>query len=293
MPRRNKGARLWLRKRRGRVAQWVILDHGREIRTGAGEHDLGTAENALSEYLTNKHRPQFGDGHPSHVLIADVLAEYGEVHGPTTRRPDLIGVAIGKLVDFFGDSTLGSIGGATCNSYVRWRTQQVNARAKKNGKPITEATARRELVVLAAWCWKEGKIDRLIPITLPPQSGPRQRHLNRSELAALLAGALGWDRHGVRYKTKTNRHLARFILVAVYTGTRHDAILRLRWVPNTDGGWIDLASGVMYRRPAGAVDKGKRRPPLPDNGSSDAASSSLAACHGDPRHRVCGAAYKF
>ena len=60
----------------------------------------------------------------------------------------------------------------TCNAYVRWRTQQVNARAKKNGKPITEATARRELVVLGAalrWCWKEGKIDRLIPISLPPQ----------------------------------------------------------------------------------------------------------------------------
>jgi hypothetical protein len=35
MPRQSKGARLWLRERRGRVAQWVILDHGREFRTGA------------------------------------------------------------------------------------------------------------------------------------------------------------------------------------------------------------------------------------------------------------------
>jgi hypothetical protein len=38
--------------------------------------------------------------------------------------------------------------------------------------------------------------------------------------------------------------------------------LRLRWVPNTDSGWIDLASGVIYRRASGAVDKGKRRPPF-------------------------------
>jgi integrase len=266
MPRRSKGARLWLRKRRGRTAQWVILDHGREYRTGASENDLRAAENALAQYLANKRRPQFGDGHPSRVLIADALAEFGENHGPTTRRADLIGSAIVKLVDFFGDKTLSAITSVACNAYVRWRTQQVNARAKKNGRPIKEATARRELVVLGAalrWCWKEGKIDRLIPISLPSQPGPRQRHLNRSEVAALLAGALGWDRHGVRHRTKINRHLARFILIALYTGTRHDAILRLQWGPNTDGGWIDLASGVMYRRASDAVDKGKRRPPVP------------------------------
>jgi integrase len=266
MPRRSKGARLWLRKRRDRPAQWVILDHGREIRTGAGPDDLRAAEGALAQYLANKRRPQFGDGHPSRVLIAEVLADYGEHHGPTTRRPDLIGAAIGKLVEFFGDKTLATITSVTCNAYVRWRTEQVNARAKKNGKPIKQATARRELVVLGAalrWCWKEGKIDRLIPISLPSQSGPRQRHLNRSEVAALLAGALGWDRYGVRHRAKINRHPARFILIALYTGTRHDAILSLRWVPNADGGWIDLASGVMYRRASGAVDKGKRRSPVP------------------------------
>jgi integrase len=266
MPRRSKGARLWLRKRRGRTAQWVILDHGREFRTSAGPDDLRAAENALAQYLANKRQPQFGDGHPSRVLIADVLSHYGEHHGPTTRRADLIGVAIGKLVEFFGDKTLSTITGITCNAYVRWRTQQLNARAKRDGRPIKVSTARRELVVLGAalrWCWKEGKIDRLIPISLPSQPGPRQRHLNRSEVAALLAGALGWDRYGVRHRTKINRHLARFILIALYTGTRHDAILRLRWIPNTDSGWIDLASGVMYRRASGAVDKGKRRPPVP------------------------------
>ena len=266
MPRRSKGARLYLRQRRGRAPHWVILDAGSEIGTAAGEDDLGEAEKALADYIARKRRPQFGDGHPSKVLIADVLAEYGENHGPTTRRPDLIGVAIGKLVEFFGDNRLTAITSVSCNAYVRWRTQQVNSRAKKDGRPIRNSTARRELVVLGAalrWCWKEGKIDRLIPISLPSQPGPRQRHLNRAEVAALLAGALGWDWHGVRHRTKINRHLARFHPIALYTGTRHDAILRLRWVPNTDSGWIDLASGVMYRRASGAVDKGKRRPPVP------------------------------
>src|SRR5215471_1008392 len=134
MPRQSKSARLWLRKRWGRSAQWVILDHGREIRTGAGEHDLGSAENALAEYLANKRRPQFGDGHPAHVLIADVLADYGENHAPTTRRADLIGGAITKLVEFFADQAVSAITSATCTKYVQWRVRQFDARGKARKK---------------------------------------------------------------------------------------------------------------------------------------------------------------
>jgi integrase len=78
-----------------------------------------------------------------------------------------------------------------------------------------------------------------------------------------LAGALGWDAKGRRHRTKINRHLARFILVALYTGTRHDAILRLQWMPNVAGGWFDLDSGVLYKRPTDSVESAKRRPPIP------------------------------
>lgn len=266
MPRRSKGARLWLRKRRGRAAQWVILDHGREVRTDAGENDLRAAESSLASYIAKKRRPDFGDGHPAHILVADALADYGEFHGPTMRRRDLIGGAINKLLDYYGEKTVDAVTSATCRDYVRWRIRQADGRAKVGGKAVKVSTARRELVVLAAalaWCWKEGKIDRLIPVVLPAQSSPRERHLTRSELAALLAGALGWDRDGKRHSSKINRHLARFILVGLYTGTRHDAILRLRWKPNTEGGWIDLAASVIYRRGFGAPDSAKRRPPVP------------------------------
>jgi integrase len=266
MPRPSKGARLWLRKRRGRTAEWVILDHGREHRTGASENDLRAAENALAQYLANKRRPQFGDGHPSRVLIADILADYGENHGPTTRRPELIGGAINKLVEFFGDQRASAITSGTCKKYVQWRIRQFDARGKTKKRLIKPSTAGRELVVLGAalrWCWREGKLDRLVPVTVPAKPSPRQRHLTRSELAALLTAALGWDRQGNRHPAKINRHLARFILIALYTGTRHDAILRLRWTPNTEGGWIDLASGVLHRRGSGAVESDKRRPPIP------------------------------
>jgi integrase len=261
VPRRSKGARLWLRQRRGRDAIWVILDSGREISTGASAGDISAAEKALADHIGRKRRPRFGNGQADQVLIADVLAEYGESHGPKTRRPDLIGFAMAKLLDFFGDATASSITRAACVGYVDWRIKQ-----SSRGAPIKPATARRELVVLSAalrWCWKEGKVDRPIPITLPPQAGPRERHLSRGEVAALLAGALGWDRNGVRRRSRINRHLARFILLALYTGTRHDAILRLQWVPNTGGGWIDLEAGVIYRKGGATVDSSKRRPPVP------------------------------
>lgn len=170
------------------------------------------------------------------------------------------------LLGFFSGQMCASITNATCADYVRWRTAQKDGRAKRNGRPVKASTARRELVVLSAalrWCWKEGKLDRPIPVSLPPQSEPRERHLSRNETAALLAGALGWDAKGKRHRTKINRHLARFILVALYTGTRHDAILRLQWMPNVAGGWFDLDSGVLYRRPTDSVESAKRRPPIP------------------------------
>jgi len=135
-----------------------------------------------------------------------------------------------------------------------------------NRKTIKSSTARRELVVLSAalrWCWKEGKIDRPIPNHVASQAGPRERHLSRREVAALLAGPSAGIRAGCATGPGSNRHLARFILLALYTGTRHDAILRLQWTPNTGGGWIDLDAGVLYRKAAASVESSKRRPPVP------------------------------
>jgi hypothetical protein len=130
MPRRSKGARLWLRRRRGRAAIWVILDHGREINTDAGEDDIGAAENALAEYIDLKRRPDFSDGHPAKILIADALAEYGERHAPTTRGPDLIGAAIINSSIFFGDRTVATVTNSMCSSYVGWRVSQTDARRR-------------------------------------------------------------------------------------------------------------------------------------------------------------------
>lgn len=123
MPRRAKPPRLYLRARPGRGSIWVILDSGQEVSTGACETDIRAAEAALEEYLAAKRHPYFGRGHPASILIDDILAEYGEKHAPKTRRPDLIGISIDRLLGFFsGERARRSVAPhvpITCNGVQR------------------------------------------------------------------------------------------------------------------------------------------------------------------------------
>ena len=116
---------------------------------------------------------------------------------------------------------------------------------------------RKELGTLAAalnFAAREGYLTAAPKIWLPPKPAPRDRWLTRGEVAALLRAARG---------NPKSRHLARFILVAAYTGTRSEAILGLRFMPHVNGGHVDTASGLMCRRAAGAVETKKRTPPIP------------------------------
>jgi integrase len=261
--------RLMLREARGeRKAHWCIVHDRREWSTGFGKGDREKAEIALDEYRAKTRRPQFSDGHPSKVKIGDCLSVYGEKHGPNSARKDGPAFEIDKLADFFGERVVDEITPELCDDYVAWRTAQRNARAKEGtGKPIAVSTAKRELVTLSAalnYCHATKRLDRApIPIKMPDVGEPVERELSRDEVAALMWAALGWDQSGKRHPQRISRHLARFILIALYSGTRHSAVLKMQWMPNTVGGWFDLAAGVMHRRGRGAIETNKRRKPAP------------------------------
>lgn len=68
------------------------------------------------------------------------------------------------------------------------------------------------------------------------------------------------------WREPKRRHVARFILVALYTGTRAGAICGAALRPTTGRGWIDAERGVFYRRPAGKRESKKRQPPIPLHG---------------------------
>jgi integrase len=274
MPRPAKGARLYLRQRRGREPVYVILDGKNEVVTGCGGDDRDGAEKALAEYIGKKHQPNGRNRHPAEVGVADVLSHYGKNYAPDLAHPELVGYHMVPLLKHFGNNTCWEINAASCRSYTERRM------AGELGRAVKQGTARRELVTLAAalnFAFKDKKLSQPVPVSLPKGAEPRTRWLTRREAAALVAGALGITATAYNIKSRqpvkwgrlfqASYHVARFILIGLYTGTRHEANLSMRWGVNSKGGWFDLERGVMYRRGEGEVDTNKRRvpAPIPDN----------------------------
>ena len=236
MPRKAKGPRL--REKRG---LYYIRDGKREIATGT--RDRQEAQTILARYILEKQRP-IGPNTPDQITVDDVLKIYGEERAHQVKDPERIGYAISALVPILGYLPVGSINGAVCRRYAE-------ARGKKTG------TIRKELGTLQAainYCHAEGYLTAAPRVTLPAKPPPRDRWLMRNEVARLLWAA---------YRNPRAKHLVPFILVAVYTGTRSEAVLNLRFMPHTGGGHVDTETGMMYRRAAGQAETKKRQPPIP------------------------------
>jgi integrase len=65
---------------------------------------------------------------------------------------------------------------------------------------------------------------------------------------------------GRETERRSRRHVARFILVGLYTGTRAGAICAASFQPAIGRGHIDLDRGIFYRRAQGASPTKKRQP---------------------------------
>ena len=247
MPQPAKGARLVLRRRKGRPPVWVIKDTGHPERS-TGTADRRRAESILAEYIGSKTR-RGGPAGPGEITVDEVLAIYGREHAATVASPRSQGLAIDALLNFWTGRTVADVKGETCRRYGKDR------RHAKTGGAIARGTIRRELNTLAAalnYCHREGYITTAPRVTLPATPETHQRALERAEVAALIRAA---RRRGLR-------HVAHFILVSIYTGTRLSPALNLRLTgPATSGGWFDLDAGVLYRIGGDERATKKRRTP--------------------------------
>ena len=239
MPRQAKGPRLYRRRDTG---FWLIRDTGRgELSTGT--RDRREAEGALAKYIAEKDRPA-GPSTPDQMTTAEALTIYGNERAPDVKDPIRIAYAILALVPIVGSVSVAGLTSEVCRRY-----------AKTRGK--APGTIRKELGVLQAavnYCHAEGYLTSAPKLRLPAKPPARDRWLTRGEVAKLFQAA---------YRNPRSRHLAHFILVAYYAGTRSEAILRMRYMPSTEGGWVDTAKGIMHRRGTGEVETTKRRPPIP------------------------------
>jgi integrase len=263
MPAQSKGPRLWFRKaRRGKDGRtthkgvWLILDGERQESTGCGLNDRVGAEAALESYLASKRikatKKSVRD--PDQIPVADVLALYGSDIAPGHARPKETAARIERLLAFFGEKLLSEISGDSCREFVKTRS--------------TPTAAREDLVTLRAainYHRLEGHCDRIVSVVLPEKAVARQKWLTRPQAARIILAAWRFREHqkGKPTDRRTRRHVARFTLVGLYTGTRAGAVCAAALEPMEGHGWIDLDKGIFYRRPAGARETKKRRPPVP------------------------------
>lgn len=163
-----------------------------------------------------------------------MLAAYGKEHVPHLRSAKNTAYTIGSLASWWQGKRISDITARNCRAYAEGRSP---------------TAARRDLETLRAaigyWHREYGPLPSLPAVVMPAKAEPRDRWLTRSEAAKLVWAA------------RRTPHLARFILLGLYTGTRSGALLTLTWDR------VDLDRGVMRRRGHGeAEDSRKRTPPV-------------------------------
>jgi integrase len=158
---------------------------------------------------------------------------YAREHVPYKRTAGKIGHTIGNLSKWWGDKTLTDVTARNCRAFAAVRPK---------------VAGRRDLETLRAailyWHREYGPLPSVPIVTLPEKPAARERWLTRGEVARLLWAA------------RRLPHLRRFILLALYTGSRSGAVLAARW------DWIDLETGLMRRRALGQTETTKRTPPV-------------------------------
>ncbi|SDM65898.1 hypothetical protein SAMN05216360_10334 [Methylobacterium phyllostachyos] len=223
---------------------------------GRPAHEVTLAE-VLSRYLEAKRG------------IAD--PKTGEFRGGVARHHELAQRVV-ALLEWWGERTLADVDTVSCAAYVAsrvgtpWKTH-ARLGTGRDGKPartgyskptrervVTAGGARRELEDLRA-AVNVAIADNLtrdaVRVTLPPKGQERDRWLTRNEAARLLLRA--WrkrevqtirsgPRKGETYvmPRRPARHLARFILVALRTGTRSGPVCGASFVREIGKPWMEL-----------------------------------------------------
>jgi integrase len=255
MPRKSKGARLALNDR----GKWIIRDGQSNRGTGCDEHDREGAERVLAKYILKKHDPAkaIRHGDPNQAKIADIssleMQRIAKAEMSDAKKKELIS-AFGRISNWFGNRVVGDLNGELQERYAVER--------------VYPAAAWRDLKLLAAAINRYLKRNvggvqvRFSPV-LPPSPLARERWLTRQEAAKMIRAA--WRQHGHLNGAKvfTSRHIARFILCGLYTGSRAGDICGAALMPTIGCGYFDIDRGIFRRKPDDKKETSKRQPTTP------------------------------
>lgn len=280
MSRPSKGPHLVFRPARPDKAQaavWVVRDGKKEASTGCSEERFAEAQLFLADYIAKKWTPpEPVDDEPTRprdVLVAEVIALYASEKAPKSADPSATGSRLDALLEWWGDKTLADVRRSNCDAYVAHRqTQPIKSFTKsKNPRMVTAQGARRELEDLSAAIgyWDdEHPLTRRPKLTLPAKPEPLRDALTRGQAARLLMAARGYRWEGERWKklggsaAANRRHLRRFVLLGVYSGTRPGVLPKILWHESPLQAWADLDVGMIWRRGRAERDHATKRRPV-------------------------------
>ena len=234
MPRRNNGPRLrWLEKRQIWYIVWTENGRSRERSTGTKLREQ--AEIKFAEWLRERQRTD-GPRDPRQVLITDILTDYVEERGVKVKAGERIVYAAIPLIKFWQGKAVTDITRQSCEAYQKWRNRSAGTIRRELGTlraAINHAVAERRLVTG-------------LKVHLPNRPPSKDRWLTKHEASRLLKAALN--------APKAKSYLPLFIVTALHTGARKEAVLTLRWPQ------VDLDAGTIQWNPEGREQTRKRRP---------------------------------
>lgn len=274
-PKRDPVPYLRLRRRPGRSPRYII--HHGTLSISTGTSNKAEALKQFAAFMQGISRPK-KTGFGLQTRLVDLLPLHSAKRGKgqTEERKSIYRRKYLRLSQILGDKEIREIDEALCKSYIAMRQAPM-----ANGCSIGPDTIRAELELLKAvikdFC-AEHRIDWTPTIFMPPKQGPRAIFATRSEFASLLRAVrrqrskakrlvaeVQSDQSVIRRKVlepEIADAIARFLLIALYTGTRRGAILKAGWTPHPQRGHFDLEEQRFYRKGSKEPISNKRRTPV-------------------------------
>jgi hypothetical protein len=261
MPRKSKGPYLDLKQYADGRKLWVIRHDGgqRTKSTGFNEHDRDKANRELAAFILEQHKPEeaIRKGDANQAKIADILSlemqRLAKTDMPDWRKKELITVCR-NMGNWFGNRVVGDLDGELQERFAVERVYQ--------------AAAWRDLKILAAAVnrflkRRVGGVQMRFSPVLPDAPEARERWLTRQEAANLIRAAWRQHRDFNGSTVHTSRHIARFIVCSLYTGSRAGDICGAAILPTLNRGYVDLDRGIFKRKPDNKRETSKRQPTVP------------------------------
>jgi integrase len=267
MPRQGRGPRLWWRKERrsGRKLQgaWIVIDGGKHHATGCFAGETRKAQEFLASYIAEKYSPDRRLKDIESIDVADMQSVYDEDCRERQANKPKFDERMVRLTKWWGGKMLSDVNGANCRAYTKSRGS--NGGARRDLEDLRAAINHHA---------KEGFHRGIVRVALPEKGLPRERWLTRSEAARLLWSCWRYREtqtvhvgplKGQKIETDKRplRHVARFILIGLYTGTRAGAIATASPYRAAGKSFVDLDSGIFNRLAVGRRASTKRQTPVP------------------------------